>query len=291
MPEHSLTPELLAAYSVVADPQLSPNGEWVLYTIGEASHEGEHPNGAVWLTSFRDGGARQFTAGTALDAASRWSPDGGAIAFVSDRAEPGKPRLYTVPFAGGEATLVETPPGEVSDPRWSPDGAYLAYRLTEPETEEDKRRKEERDDVEVAGETYKYARLFVTHLDTGESRRISAEKRHVRDFDWSPDGGRLAVATADTPEDDEDHLPGRIEVFDLESGEARTLAEPLGAVLDLRWSPDVERVAYVGMASRSGAAEAVCVLPVENGEPAVQSRRLCDGAALAARRRPGVHRA
>jgi dipeptidyl aminopeptidase/acylaminoacyl peptidase len=56
-----------------------------------------------------------------------WSPDGQLLAFVS--AHQGHVDLYTVALDGAVARLTETPRLE-QGPRWSPDGALIAYRTT-----------------------------------------------------------------------------------------------------------------------------------------------------------------
>lgn len=54
------------------------------------------------------------------------SPDGGRIAFATDRTTPGCPQIFTV-HTDGSATAQVTTQGCNNLPRWSPDGARLAY--------------------------------------------------------------------------------------------------------------------------------------------------------------------
>ena len=52
-----------------------------------------------------------------------WSPDGQALAFLSNRAEGWD--LYTMPAGGGEAMRL-TSGATADDPAWSPDGRWIA---------------------------------------------------------------------------------------------------------------------------------------------------------------------
>ena len=52
-----------------------------------------------------------------------WSPDGQAIAFLSNRAEGWD--LYTMPAIGGEASRL-TSGATADEPAWSPDGEWIA---------------------------------------------------------------------------------------------------------------------------------------------------------------------
>ncbi len=265
MSDRALTPELLVGQQVVSDPQVSPDGTRVLYQVGPISHEGEHPTGAIWMVGFDGGGARRFTRGPGLDSQPRWSPDGRLIAFVSDREEPGKPALHVMPSSGGEARKAQEARGEAGSPRWSPDGRYLAFLLKQPETDEERRRKEERDDAHVLDENLKFARVFVRDVATGEERQLTPDGRHVGELDWSPDSTRVVALVRRTPLEDEHFVGGSIEVYPLDGGEPRTLAEPRGPVGSLRWSPNGRWVSWLGSSAGEAVADVLFVLDLEAG--------------------------
>src|SRR5215217_9674921 len=106
-----LTPEEIADRRVPANPQVSPDGRFVAFTVATASQKGEHKEQAIWLS--RDwAAAEQFTAGIAEDANPVWSPDGNRLLFVSDRAERGKSKLYLLRLDGGEALSLGELEGE-----------------------------------------------------------------------------------------------------------------------------------------------------------------------------------
>src|SRR5579885_2126603 len=55
-----------------------------------------------------------------------WSPDGKAIAFISNMS--GRNNLWTVPAAGGFPTQLTVSDQRQSSPAWSPDGKWIAYQ-------------------------------------------------------------------------------------------------------------------------------------------------------------------
>ena len=61
-----------------------------------------------------------------------WSPDGRWLAFVSDRSD--TRQLYRLVLEGGEAEALTSGAEGVTAFAWSPDGARIAYTMTEPVT-------------------------------------------------------------------------------------------------------------------------------------------------------------
>src|SRR5690349_24795816 len=98
--KRAVTVEDYLALPVVGDPQLSPDGKWVAYTVTEYSLKENRGTTRVWLTDVTGGApARQLTAGPGSDRQPRWSPDGKTLAFVSTRENGAQ--LWALPVGGG----------------------------------------------------------------------------------------------------------------------------------------------------------------------------------------------
>jgi dipeptidyl aminopeptidase/acylaminoacyl peptidase len=260
------TLEQLVSYSKPADPRISPDGSRVAFTLAPVSREGEHPSAAVWMVE-ADGEPRQFTGGGWHDAEPRWSPDGERLAFVSDRAQREEKSLYVMPVTGGEARRVFERQGKVAAPEWSPDGRYIAFLFTEPETAEEKRRREERDDANVRDANYEYTRLWVLDAGTRTAEPVSPEGRQVWGYAWAPDSGGLAVNTTPTPRFNDTFEETEVSLVAREGGEPETVLRQVGSAQDLVWSPDGEYLAYRARAGRVVNGDYVYRVPVAGGEP------------------------
>lgn len=262
-----LTAEQLVERRRLSEARISPDGQQVAFTVAPFSKEGEHGLSTIWLVGFAEGEPRQFTSGLWLDTEPRWSPDGSRLAFLSDRAERGKMSLYVMPADGGEAIRVFEQQGEMDHLSWSPNGRYLAVAFTEPETDEEKKRKEERDDAVVWDAEPKFKRLWVIDLETRDAKAISPEARQVWGYCWSPDSSRLAVNVSQTPRIDDIFKETEVVIVPREGGDAKHVFNPRGTAHDLTWSPDGASLAYLGPAGRAISADYVYKISVDGGEP------------------------
>lgn len=115
------------------------------------------------------------------------SPDGARIAFALNRidlaADGYRSDLWLVPADGSAPARQLTRGGFDSMPRWSPDGAWLAFRRGGDELP---------------------PQLHLLPVDGGEAVPLADHPLGVEDFVWSPDGTAIAY-TARVPE------PGRYE--------------------------------------------------------------------------------
>jgi len=121
--KRAITIDDYLALNSVGDPQLSPDGRWVAYTVTEYSLKDNRGATRVWLAAVATGQAREVTAGPGADRQPRWAADGKTLAFVATRQN--GPQLWILPIGGGEARRVTNLPDGVSDPVWLPDGTGL----------------------------------------------------------------------------------------------------------------------------------------------------------------------
>src|SRR5207245_364829 len=125
--KRAITIDDYLALKAVGDPQLSPDGRWVAYTVTEYSLKDNRGAARIWLADVATGQAREVTAGPGSDRQPRWSPDGKTLAFIATRQN--GPQLWLLPIGGGEARRVTDLADGVSDPVWPPDGKEIAVAL------------------------------------------------------------------------------------------------------------------------------------------------------------------
>jgi hypothetical protein len=102
----------LISFGRVGDPQISPDGKWVAYTVDRYDKAANTRSSAIWLASLETGENRQLTRTDKRDSRPRWAPNSKSLAFLSNRA--GSWQLWTIRLDGGEATQLTKLPVDIS---------------------------------------------------------------------------------------------------------------------------------------------------------------------------------
>jgi dipeptidyl aminopeptidase/acylaminoacyl peptidase len=139
--------DALARVALVPPLAVTPDGEWVAYTLqdGQAlerrrdqsqlAYSGTGaPSGlegsVVWVVNTRTGEARRVSEDAKASWGPAWSPDGGRLAFYSDRG--GEPRLWVWDLRTHEARqvseVVVRPLFSWELPVWLPDGRKVLLK-------------------------------------------------------------------------------------------------------------------------------------------------------------------
>jgi dipeptidyl aminopeptidase/acylaminoacyl peptidase len=249
--------------------QLSPDGEHLAWVAQPYGKKKDHPESDIWVAP-ADGSTmgKPFTQGESNDTSPRWSPDGKTIAFLSDRVERGKPGIFLLPIDGGEARQLVQRKSAVQTFAWSPDGKSIAFLSPDEPTEEDERREKERDDPDVYGERWPYARLHVLDVDSGETRPIEVGERHLFEIVWSPDGGRIAFMASPTPEL-ESRKDAALFTIGLEDKEPAEVCQTNRMASSLHWSNDGAHLVYIAGHAPTTSAMTIHAVEATGGDPRV----------------------
>ena len=251
----------------VSDPQLSPDGKWVAYTVSTADTVEDKRDADIWMASWDGGRSVRLTWTRKREHAPRWSPDGRYLAFLSARDDAREvEQLWLLDRRGGEAERLTDLPGGVSDYAWSPDGTRLALIASDPDPDQPlpgqdstKRRPEpivvnrfrfKYDGVGYIGEERDH--LYLLTLRDRKTEIVTPGDYDEYAPSWSPDGRSIAFLSRRRSEYD------RTDNWDLYVVDATPGAEPrqlttfAGADMDPEWgnrapswSPDGRLIAYV----------------------------------------------
>ncbi len=104
---------------------LSPDGQWVVYTVGTPDVEENRTPTSLWLQAISGPGARRLTSGEKRDSDPKFSPDSARIAFLSNRD--GGSQIYVLDLSGGEPAKASSFPADIKGFRWSPDGKWFVF--------------------------------------------------------------------------------------------------------------------------------------------------------------------
>lgn len=119
--QRPMTFEDFAAVKNVGDPQASPDGRWILYSVRTTDVGGNRRTTVTKLQPAVGGAARQFPDANTLAGEARWSPDGKRVAYITSG------QLWTADVTGGNARQISNLNGGASGPVWSPTGDRIAF--------------------------------------------------------------------------------------------------------------------------------------------------------------------
>ena len=139
--KRAVTVDDLPKLKTVADPQLSPDGTWVAYTVTSTDVEKDKRDSDVWMSSWDGAEHVRLTSSPDNETRPRWSPDGRYLAFVASRGDEDEKKkgaqVWLLNRSGGEAQKLTDVKGGVSDYAWSPDSSRLALVVSDFDPHDD----------------------------------------------------------------------------------------------------------------------------------------------------------
>ncbi|HRA48010.1 MAG TPA: prolyl oligopeptidase family serine peptidase, partial [Thermomicrobiales bacterium] len=223
-----LAPEELTDRIDPSELTISADGRYVAFTAEPVGRVKKERVSAIWLSS-NGQPARQFTSGLVEDCEAAFSPDSTRLAFLSDRHERESKRLYVLPLNGGEATRLGTAEGELSEPRWSPDGRFVAVLIEDPKTALEKKQEEELNNPIVADQNEKRTRLFVTEVESGVTRQLTFGTHNIVSYAWNVSGTRLIVVSTTRTDAEGEMHPSLVATIAVQGGRLQTIATVMPA--------------------------------------------------------------
>src|SRR6266480_1728871 len=266
--KHPITFEDMIKLQRIAEPQVSPDGKWVAYTVATPDMEANRNASNIWMVPTTGGSAMQLTQ-SGHDSSPVWSPDGKTVAFLSSRG--GESQVYLLSMEGGEAHALTKLSTGVDMVKWSPDGKMIAFTSSVyPDCKDDdcnSKRDAEKEKSKVKAHVAeqllyrhwthwndgKRSHLFVVPADGSAAPRdltpganydVPPDERSAPgDINFSPDGKEMCF-TAVTDKMEAISTNGDLFIVPVAGGEAKRITTQPGFDGNPVYSPDGKYIAY-----------------------------------------------
>jgi len=274
----SMTPADILRIATISDPQISPNGDWVVYTV--STTEGDQTVSTLWLVRAGErisanpptsrqpeqrrnwellrNAARQLLPPGWGAANPRWSPDGKNISFLSTRE--GQRGIWVVGFdrriprfvaAVRDTNFFITYAGELM--AWSPDSKSIAYISATEEFDRDSGDSAGKNDDPRVIDRLQYksrtsfsdrlrTHVWLTEVDQPQPRQLTLGPFYDHALSFSPKGDEIAFISNHEPDPDANN---NSDIFAVNlQGQVRQLTQTAGCEYEPKWSPDGKWIAY-----------------------------------------------
>lgn len=242
---HPFSVHDMLAMDRISEPQVSPDGKWIVFTLRKTDLEANRGRTDIWLVDVEGKNLKQLTSHPAGDFNPQWSSCGKYVWFLSTRS--GSSQVWGIGIDGGEARQFTDLPLDVSNLVVSPYSKHLAFTMevfvgTTPS--QTKASLDELENRKASGRIYD--RLFIRHWDTWKDGRRS----HL--FVMPIGGGDpvdvMAQMDADTP------------------------SKPFGGIEELAFTPDGKGIVFtakdVGREEAWSTDHDLYYAPLDGSQPA-----------------------
>jgi dipeptidyl aminopeptidase/acylaminoacyl peptidase len=267
---HKLTPKSIYEISNLGSPLVSPEGDWVLYTVSKADSV-KDKNVAQLYMIHKDGKETvSLTAETKGVSNYQWSPDGKYISYLAaGKNEKEESQLFVLDRRGGEPLQLTHIKGEIENYQWFKNGSKVLFEIKDPNYADTANTK-----VRVPYEIDRYhfkadyegyldnrkTHLYAFDLSTKKLDTLTTGKNNEKEAVVSNDGKWVTYASNVSPNFDQN---SNTDIFVLSLEKA---AKPIqltfykGADHKPIFSPDHSKIAFL----RSSSEDAYDMYDLQN---------------------------
>ncbi|MBS3818408.1 S9 family peptidase [bacterium] len=255
----------------VSNPQVSPDGDWIVYTKTQLNWKKNKRESYLWIVSSDGEESYKYTREEG-DSSPQWSPDGQYLAFLRKKGD--KRQVWVMRTQGGEAVPYTNHKSGVKSFHWGPDSQGIIFLADDIKSEKEKEKIEKGEDVIYVYEgphgQYKrgsWSDLWRFSLKTKEEEKITQGKIRIMDYDVSPDGNRIVYIYRKENRRNASNLR-EMAVVDIGTGEVSRLTQNKAPEGNPRWGPKGNRIAYTAPDDKKWklASSKIWVMEVQSRE-------------------------
>lgn len=247
----------------VSDPQISPDGEWVVYRRMGFDIMKDRSVGNLWLIKSDGSQHQKMTAREVNESSARWSPTGDRIVFSSSTENGSEIYMYWV--TSGKLAKLTQLPFSPSSLTWSPDGQSLAFSMNVPKAPPviakipkkpkgaqwaEAPRVTDRVYHEADGRGYiqpGFSHIFKIAAEGGAPRQLTSGDYHHRGtLSWNQDGTKIYFSANRVEDWEYRFRNSEIYSVNVENGTTETLTDRDGPDYSPKVSPNGRYIAYLG---------------------------------------------
>jgi len=261
------------------DANVSPDGQWVAYTVSSNDSAKDKRNSNIWMVSMDGKQTVQLTNSPDNESNPRWSPDGKYVSFTAAR-QGATSQVWLLDRRGGEGQKLTDTKGDLVDYSWSPDGKKLVLMMKDPK-DTSKRKPPEpyvinkfKFKQDITGYQYDTSRTHLYLFDVAAKKitqQLTSGVYSEADAAWSPDGTKIAFVSNRTQDPDRNENTDIWIIDTIRGSAAKKLTAWNGGDADPQWSPDGKTIAYVRTTSDATYEmydqTSLCIINANGGEP------------------------
>lgn len=254
-------------YEYVSDPQISPDGERVIYVRNYKDIMTDKDLSNLWIVNSDGSQNRPLTSGNHSDLNPRWSNDGQKLVFKSNKQDD-KMKLFLMWLDSREIfpiTNTVQSPGEVN---WSNDGKQVAFTMFVPKKSESFIKLPEKpegakwnevpifiDKLNYRGDGQGYLKdgndqIFVVSTNGGTPRQLTNSDNDHGIPVWSADDRKLYFSANLHENADLDPVNSEIYELEIATGKVNSITERQGPDSNPVVSLNDNTIAYLGFDDR-----------------------------------------